>query len=91
VKVAETTQTVFVGVGTDTPVIFGLPVYFDDDGDGFTNLAELESGKNPNDPTDRPPAEFVRSSRNYVMADVVGSSFSVGESKSRDYRLITEP
>ena len=69
--------------------------YFDDDKDGFTNLAELELGTytNPGEPGIRPNAELPRSSTNYILSDTMGinptegKTTVVGESKSANYTL----
>lgn len=87
VATATTTGTIIAGV--TTPISFTTIRYLDSDGDGFTNLAELESGTDPNTSTSRPPAEMPRFSANYVMSDVVGTTPFVGTSTSENYSLTT--
>lgn len=86
VATASTTGTITAG-GT-TPIAFASNsiIYPDTDGDGFTNLAEIESNTLPNDPNSRPPGEGPRHSTNYVMADIMGISPVVGDATSTAYK-----
>lgn len=98
VEVAAATQRVPVAAGpktSPTPVTFAASDlrYTDSDGDGLTNLAELEIGTKYNDAADRPKTELLRSSQNYVLSDTMGvnptegKTTVVGESKSANYTL----
>jgi hypothetical protein len=82
IKVATSRTTATIVKGTTVLISFASLTYPDDDGDGFTNLAELEAGTDPNDAGSHPPAELPRSSANYVMTDVIGISPFVGTSTS---------
>lgn len=73
VATAKTNATVAAGPNTaPTPITFaGSDLrYTDSDGDGLTNLAELEIGTKYNDPADRPITDLLRSSQNYVLSDI---------------------
>lgn len=71
---------------------FGAPNYIDSDGDGYTNLAELNIyGQSSNawlNASLRPPAETPRFSASYVMSDTFEEKFIEGASSSADYQLI---
>ena len=98
VEVATARQSVPVAAGpktSPTPVTFAASDlrYTDSDGDGLTNLAELEIGTKFNDAADRPKTELLRSSQNYVLSDTMGinptegKTTVVGGSKSANYTL----
>lgn len=87
VLVASGEQTAFIQAGTNTTVAIPSIRYPDSDGDGFTNLAELESGTDPLLASSRPPSEFPRFSKNYVLFDVAGLSFLTGHAESENYVL----
>ena len=85
VLVATGSTTATVVSGQATQVSFDMFYYPDEDGDGWTNLAELEVGTAWNDAASRPPSEIPRSSANYVLSDVVGISPVIGASLSTNY------
>jgi len=72
IQIARSTAQVQVVAAGKFLVTFGPYIYFDSDGDGFTNLAELASGTAWNSPDDKPKADFPRSSANYVLSDTLG-------------------
>src|SRR3989338_6745265 len=59
VKVASASTNAVVAAGTNTPISFPQSSirYFDDDKDGFTNLAELEMGTKYDDASSKRVAE----------------------------------
>lgn len=71
---------------------FSSPLFIDSDGDGFSNLAELIAfGRYSGawlDASLRPPADLPRYSKNYVVTDQLGESFSGGVSGSARYRVV---
>lgn len=93
VQVASASTNAVVAAGTNTPITFPQSSirYFDDDKDGFTNLAELEMGTKYDDASSKRVAELPRSSANYILSDTMGISPSdgkttvVGQSKSSNY------
>lgn len=93
VQVASASTNAVVAAGTNTPITFPQSSirYFDDDKDGFTNLAELEMGTKYDDASSKRVAELPRSSTNYILSDTMGISPSdgkttvVGQSKSSNY------
>jgi hypothetical protein len=87
VNVATATTSATIAAGATTPVAFGVPRYFDDDTDGFTNLAEVEIGTNPNLASSRPASEIPRFSPKYVLSDVAGGVLVGGSSSSTSYTL----
>jgi hypothetical protein len=91
VLVASGTASAVISAGQNTIVTITSLRYPDSDGDGFTNLAELEifgfTSVAWNDPNTRPLAEIPRFSANYVMTDAIGTSPTVGASTSKDYSL----
>src|SRR3989338_8935066 len=95
VKVASVKTTEVVAAGTNNVITFlqANISYFDDDRDGFTNLAELEMGTNYNDATSKKVYELPRSSTDYILTDTMGISPSdgkttvVGQSKSSNYTI----
>ena len=85
VATAETTSEVVSGgpnVVELTPDLLEFP---DDDGDGWTNLAEVKFGTDHLLASSRPPFELPRSSSNYVLVDRVGNSPMVGIARSSSY------
>ena len=87
VTVATASGSADIVAGATRPVAFGVPRYFDEDHDGFTNLAEIEIGTNPRLATDRPKAEIPRFSQKYVLSDVAGGVLVGGSSFSASYTL----
>lgn len=93
VLVATASTTGNITAGATTAIIFAANTirYPDNDGDGFTNLAEVEIGTDPNNSADRPPAESPRHSTNYILADIIGISPAVGGdggvASSADYKV----
>ena len=95
VKVASVKTTEVVAAGTNNVITFlqANISYFDDDRDGFTNLAELEMGTKYDDASSKRVAELPRSSTNYILSDTMGISPSdgkttvVGQSKSSNYTI----
>ncbi|MFY9268745.1 MAG: hypothetical protein WAO55_03230 [Candidatus Manganitrophaceae bacterium] len=89
IPVATGAASATITAGQNTAVTITSLRYPDSDGDGFTNLAELEifgfTSVAWNDRNSRPAAEIPRSSANYVMTDVIGTSPTVGTSTSVNY------
>jgi len=78
VATANTTGTVASGASS---LVLDFPAvsYPDSDGDGFTNLAEIEIGFDPLLASSRPPADSPRFSSSYILVDRVGLSFITPE------------
>jgi hypothetical protein len=87
VNVATASGSADIVAGATRPVAFGVPRYFDEDNDGFTNLAEIEIGTNPRSATSRPASEIPRFSQKYVLSDVAGGVLVGGSSSSASYTL----
>ena len=81
VMIATATTNATITAEAVTAVAFSLNgmIYPDDDHDGFTNLAEVEVGTDPNNAADHPPGEWLRNSANYALNSVIGISSVVGE------------
>jgi len=80
VMVAQSTTDVAIVVTPSAiDVKFPFITYFDDDNDGFTNLAELAAGTSWFDAAEIPVAENPRNSANYLLADkIVGNPTEEG-------------
>lgn len=91
IAISAAYETAVLIAGTATTLNFEMLHYHDNDGDGFTNLAELLTfgvySFAWNDPTLRPLAETPRFSRDYVLVDHLGTAFAVGASGSANYQL----
>ena len=87
ILVARAESTVDIVADQDNPVAFTPDSleFPDDDGDGWTNLAEIKNGTDHLLASSRPAFELPRSSANYVLVDLVGISPAVGVSTSTDY------
>ena len=95
VLVAVGTEAAMVQTGAGVAVTFSTIRYPDGDGDGFSNLAELEifglDSLAWNDPALRPASELPRFSRSYTLSDTAGVPFtSASRSQSLHYTLRTE-
>jgi hypothetical protein len=84
IKVATARTAATIVANSTVLISFASLTYPDNDGDGFTNLAELEAGTDPNNAGSHPPAELPRASANYVMADLIGISPFVGTSTNEN-------
>lgn len=78
IKVATARTIATIVANSMVLISFASLTYPDNDGDGFTNLAELEAGTDANNAGSHPPAEVPRASANYAMSDVIGISPFVG-------------
>ncbi len=74
VLVATETSQGVVSENATASVGFASLTFLDDDGDGFTNLAELQFGTNHQLASSKPPAEIFRFSSSYAMTDIAGIS-----------------
>jgi len=90
VLVAEQATTGIVNEDGETAIAFDALEFPDEDGDGFTNLAEVQFGSNPLVKSSKPPAEIFRFSSSYAMTDTVGSGAAVeGRSTSLSFIMIS--
>ena len=85
VAMAETTAEVVSGGPNVVELTPDLLIFPDDDGDGWTNLAEVKFGTDHLLASSRPAFELPRSSSNYVLVDRVGNSPMVGIATSTSY------
>lgn len=63
---------------------------FDDDHDGFTNLAEIRLGRDPLDENDRPLSPLPLSGERYVLLDTIEGELYEGEIETTGGRYIIE-
>jgi hypothetical protein len=88
IKVATARTVATIVADSSVAISFGSLTFPDNDGDGFTNLAELEAGTEVANAGSHPPAELPRSSANYVMSDLIGISPFVGTSTNENKSVV---
>ncbi|MBI3610169.1 MAG: hypothetical protein HY204_05650 [Nitrospirae bacterium] len=86
VATANTNATITAGGTTAITFASNAITYPDSDGDGFTNLAEVEIGTDWKNAASLPPGEGPRHSTNYAMNDVMGIPPAVGDASSSSYK-----
>ncbi|MDH5730706.1 MAG: hypothetical protein OEZ58_17085 [Gammaproteobacteria bacterium] len=72
-------------VSKQTKTISFDPFFYpDQDGDGYTNLAELTAQTGIHDPLDKPDSSILSSSENYILHDALGIDLFTGSIASQD-------
>lgn len=87
ILIVTASSTTEIVAGQEVTVAFEQDSFTfpDSDGDGITNLAEIESGTDPEVATSRPSIGGSRTTTNYVLADQIGRSPMVGRSNTLSY------
>lgn len=88
ISIATGTINISVGDFEILALVFHDFIYIDGDGDGITNIAELEFGTDLADATSKPESHGIHGSTNYAVLDKpINSSIVVGTTSSANYSI----